>query len=384
MNFKRLLSIACNSKAVKNLIAIACNRTPINTATEWQLISPYGVFAHPLGRQRIQQAEAGKIVKALNEQKTQSGSAWRGVPIFIGHPPSRGGAKTQAGPFPRIGAVLEAEARPDGLWGKIAWNDLGTQNAENGHYIYPSPGWFFTKDNDGSIRPCELDHIGMTNEPNINESAPWTNDKNNSDNPDQPETPPLENMKPICEALGLAETATEEEILNAIMALKSDKDTAAAAVVEKEQAAMNEKTQREAAELIVTNERESKTKAENDLKAARDAHAKTLLDIAINEGRITLAQRPAHEAAFAADFTVATNALAAIKPQRDTKPVSLELHGARKSIATNAERQEIIRVSVNERMEKHKEAYPVAFAAVKKDPAYKGVFDAMEQPKAQG
>lgn len=368
---------------MKRLLAILINQRPID-AGEWQQISPYGVFPHAHGRQKVTRESAVSVALAFNTARNQASASWRGVPVFIGHPPTRGGAKEQKGPFPRIGAVMEVDVRGDGLWGKVAWNDQGKQNAEQGYHVYPSPAWFFNRNSDGSITPAELDHIGMTNDPNIEGVAPWTNSESEADGqiPDSElNNEPTMDKKLIARlqaALKLKEDADGEAICNAVDKVLADIASNQKSHDTKVELLTNEKT---TLSTTAANEKTTREKAENDLKASRTAHTKTLLDVAVNEGRITLAQRKEHETAFEKDFDVACNALAAIKkPARDVKPVEIDLGGSRRSIATNEERSAIITTAVNERMEKDKVDYTTAFQRVKADPKYAVVFEAMAQP----
>ena len=363
------------------LIAIATNKAPISASAEWVKLSSYGVFAHPLGRQKLDKAAAAEVVMALNSERSKAGEAWRGVPAFIGHPPGRGGDKADKRSFPRIGAIHECEARADGLWGKVAWNNLGEENAREGHFVYPSPAWFFHNDGNGQIRPCKLDHVGMTNSPNIPDVPPWTNEATEPDNTTM--------KKQICAALGLAEDAPDEDVITAVQSLTQAKTEATEGQKteskEKEDAlalANNEKAARETVETQLTTEKTAREAAVNELASAKAAHAKTLIDLAVNSGCITMSERGTHEAAFAADFTVAANELGKLKPKVNTKPIVLEMNGARRSIAAANERADIISTAVNERMAKNGGDYAAAYLGVKNDPQFAPVFAAMEQPTA--
>jgi len=361
-----LLKLACNAAATAKRLAYAANDSALADTDDWQLISPYGIFAHTLGRQHFKKEQAEKIVTAFNELKAAKGRHFRGVDVFIGHPPGRGGPPSDK-EFPRIGAVMQAEARPDGLWAKIAWNNKGKENVKEGHYLYPSPSWFFDEVERGVIAPNELDHVGMTNNPNICGVTPWTNEQTNE----------TESMKNICKALGLDEASTEEQIVAKILALKSEKDTADNKVKEEQQAAVNERTARGSAETLAANAKEARDKADTALKAERAKHAKVLIGNALEKGKITQAEVAANEAAFAEDFDKAATALEALKPKISTNSVDLDLRDSRRSIATADERSAIIRTAVNEKMDGGKLSYDQAYAAVEADPKYKVVFEAM-------
>jgi len=355
---------------MKRLLSIFTNERPFTSEGEWQQLTPFGIFANSKGRQKVNQDSCGRMVAAFNDARAKAGSSWRGVPIFVGHPPERGGDPAHKGrAFPRIGSVMEMEVRSDGLYGKVAWNNLGQENAREGHYIYPSPTWYYTKEADGAICPNELDHIGMTNTPNIPGVSPWTNESEETET-----TMNKEHIARLKAALKLDDAADEDAICNAVDKVVSDLAGNETKLTAANTLATNEKTARTTAEGSLAT-------AENALKEARKAHAKTLLDVAVNEGRITAAQRPQHESAFEGDFAAASNALAAIKkPSHDTRPLSVDVRGAKVSIATNEDRQRIINTAVNEMMAKEGLSYSDAYLRIKSDPQYKPVFEAMKKP----
>jgi hypothetical protein len=363
---------------MKRFLSIFVNDRAFTCEGEWQHLAPYGVHAHPLGRQKVSREAAQKLKLALNEAKSKAGAGWRGVPIFVGHPPSRGGSPEQkAKDFPRIGAVMNIDVREDGPWVQVAWNDLGQKNASEGHYVYPSPAWHFDKNADGSISPIELDHVGMTNDPRI-DTRPWTNEADPDSETENDITMTKETIARLRAALNLKEDADGDAICNALTTKLADIAANETKVTEKVTLATNAKT---AAETALTSEKSAREVAENSLKDARKAHATTLLDIAINEGRITAAQRPDHAAAFDKDFAAASTALAAIKKTAiNTKPLEVDIAGAKRSIATNEERREVISTAVNDRMVNDKVGYDEAYRRVKGDKKFAAVFEAMEQP----
>lgn len=85
--------------------------------------------------------------------------------------------------------------------GKLELNDLGKNSIENKHYKFYSPAFLHK-----AKRITQLTSVGLTNKPNLN--VPALNNQQE------------QNMDEILKFLGLAETATPEEILAAIKALK--------------------------------------------------------------------------------------------------------------------------------------------------------------------
>lgn len=356
----REIAIAANANA---LAAYEGDKPPTE---EWLMISPYGEFPNPKGLQRVTKAHAEKMVTAFNSVLGRLGRLFRGLPIYVGHPdvmPDR---------WPddrRIGKVTDLEARAEGLFGKVAWNDLGLRNREQGYHVFPSPAWLFPKSDRGVIDPDELLSIGMTNTPQIAESVPWTANAATTG------TTQEKAMKDkLIKLLGLAADASDEQI-----------ETAVNAKLTEIQTLITQKTDLDG-KLITANSRittlEGDVKTVKDTAAnARKAHAKDLLDTAINSGRITQAERAEFEAGFESDFDATAQKLAAKKDSAlNTKEITL---GDRKtSIATASERSAIIDQAVNARM-KEGASYEAAFNAVQADPAFAAVFAAMKKSEAE-
>ena len=87
--------------------------------------------------------------------------------------------------------------------GKLELNDLGRNAIENKHYKFYSPAFMHNKNK----QITQLTSVGLTNKPNLNVPALNNTQQENT-------------MDEIIKALGLAENATSEEILEAIKALK--------------------------------------------------------------------------------------------------------------------------------------------------------------------
>lgn len=369
-----LRDIAANEAAPApvQIGVVAENIAPIEAGNEWLMIAPYGDHPHSAGLQKFHRANAEKMVAEFNSVAGRMARLFRGLPVYAGHP------DVDPENYPddrRLGKVTALEAREDGLYGKVSWNKLGQENLEEGYRPYPSPAWRAPKRNDGSLDPQELISIGLTNTPNILGSRPWTNSESQTQ---QPATePPANNTMPpwLIELLGLSADATEEQVKSALTAKLSAANN------------MDEEKQREMEQAMNTATARI-TELEGQLTAANTANTaalellrNTLLDAAINDGRITAADRPAHETAFKTDFTVAANALKALKPKLNTQ--GIEIAGTRVAINTAQERQRIISDAVAEHQAKHQCSYEVAYNAVKKDAKYKAVFDAMNKPKHQ-
>lgn len=339
---------------------------------EWLQISPYGEFPNRKGKQIVTKARADMMVVAFNSIVSRASRIFMGLPIYVGHPdvdPDR---------WPddrRIGKITALEARADGLYGKVAWNDLGLRNREQGYHVYPSPAWFFPKNDRGIVEPDELISVGMTNTPQIAESAPWTQNTAPGLSPGSSTQENTMKLK-LIQILGLKALAEGGEVTDdqVVTAVNSVHAKASQLEIEK-QTAINAKTTLETAKATAEQERDT---AKNAAAAIRKSAGKVLLDIAVNEGRVTAAERPQFETDFESDFDGTVVKLAAKQKAMNTTSISLGDRQA--SIATAAERSAIINSAVEAEMKKNGGDYTAAYNTVARDPQYKVVFDAMKKP----
>lgn len=347
-------------------IANAGDVSPIQKG-EWIMVAPYG--DHPGRRpgrlQYFHKPQADAMVSEFNSWKAKLGRLFRGRSIFIGHP--------DADPVNykddrRLGKIMQLEARADGLWAEPDWNSLGNENIDEGWWVYPSPYWDAPKGK-ARFEPDRLISIGLTNNPRIVVSEPVSNTDTN-------ET--MDRQK-LLEKLGLPPEATDEEILAKIEAFmnaaQSDEDKQAAE--EMKNSLTEAQEGRETAENALTTEQEKVTGLETQLQEARTAHANSLLDHAIEGACIEKADREKWEKDFSDDFEKASNALGEIKPKLNTQ--QLELEKSREKVSNERERREQIANAVDAEMEKGK-SYLEATAAVKANPEFKSLFEAMHQP----
>lgn len=132
-------------------------------------------------------------------------------------------------PSEAAGWIREVEARADGLYARIEWTDTGNAAVTNKRYRYVSPVW---NRNDcaqigaGRVRPLRMDSLALTNVPNLKGMRPLSNraDRDESLNNRAGE----DQMKELIMLLGLAETATDADVVAAVQALKTSADEAPA------------------------------------------------------------------------------------------------------------------------------------------------------------
>ena len=328
------------------------------TADGWFKISPYGTFRGKVpGRpQTVAQDNAAAMVSEFNSVLGKLGRAFRGVPIYHGHPD----VDPEIWPDDRrIGKITQLEARADGLWGLAEWNSIGQENKAEGWWIFPSPRWDAPAGK-SSFAPDRLISIGLTNTPRIAESEPVFNSLLTTENNT------IMDPQLIREKLGLAPEATDEEVLAKL-------DSITAAATEKETVATeleNTKTEKDQMACSITGK-------ETEITNLREAHNNALLDLATRDGRITAADRPAWEARLSgANREQEINSLAAITPKLNTAAINL---GDRRSERGAAD---TLREDVSNAVAKLQKdgglTYHEAWAQVKKRPEFKAYFSRVE------
>ncbi|HBN6298513.1 TPA: peptidase [Vibrio parahaemolyticus] len=109
------------------------------------------------------------------------------------------------------GWILAVENRDGEIWAQVEWTYLGRYKITDKLYKYYSPA--FTYNKDGVI--TSMSSAGLTNKPNF--FVPALN---------RQEEYPMKLSKLICDALGLSEDATEQDVLTAINTLQSEKEVA--------------------------------------------------------------------------------------------------------------------------------------------------------------
>lgn len=333
--FRRLLSLAFNHT---HSTALACGcaanvlAEPIG-AGEWFKLSPYfeGDYWTKEGqgwkryRQVVTREHGNRLVTAFNALRDKQGERFRGLPIYRGHP------DVDASRWPdesRLGGVMALEAREDGIYAQVAWNDEGERNRQQGYLVYPSPTWPYdvrAAAATNRIEPIELRSIGMTNSPRIDGVPAWTN-ADESPNPpgDEPGTTTNTPMPSwLLELLGLPADATEEQIKSAITSLKESAASAQNAMEAEKQRATDASTERDDAKRERDTAVNARTAAEADAAKFRALAINATITGAINSGRITAAEQAGFEQKLAANFDEAAAEIAAKQPALNTQPLTL-------------------------------------------------------------
>lgn len=312
-----------NSKSVENHVISSNSFANIHGDGGWVQLSPYGRFSHPKGDQVFTRLDADELVNqfhaALNLPQRVMGIPW-----YIGHP-DHDAFKADYNDKRAFGRIQKLEARGDGLWGNVRWNEEGKKLITNEAFHGHSVNWSVVKRGD-VYRPVALKSVGFTNEPNIPVLPILAaNEKGKTVNKDK-----------LCKMLGLdPATATDEqieekmanELANAktwqTKAEEAEKKIKDMGNIANEKKAGDDKiitlttdlaNEQSARKKDVDAEKAKVIEKETALANERKTHVKTALDLAITAGCMPLADRPKWETEFANSHDATLTKLLALKP----------------------------------------------------------------------
>ena len=190
-------------------------------------LSPFGEFVlHDGGKMN------GKVQHCTREAFEAMVANWKaaGSPdilVDVDHASATGGS-TEAAAWAKNLRVDDT-----GLCADFELTPKGKELIGGKQYRFVSPGWSLDKDG----TPLALCSVGLTNRPNLPVKPVVNSGDAGGRDPDDPnenkETTTMDPKK-IAAALGLPETATEEEILAAVQAMKQKEADAAEAAAEAE------------------------------------------------------------------------------------------------------------------------------------------------------
>lgn len=294
---------------------------------------PYGSYPHKVGVQVFDKAAAEGMIAANRGLLATFGKWLTGrndCPVYVGHPDLPGSKDSDKKAY---GWVDGMTAEPDGMRLSVRWSAAGKELVENAHYRFYSPMWWLQKTKRGMV-PVSLKSVGLTNDPNIpvpalaNESmAIDAIDAIDSETSQETE-PNATTMNPeLLAALGLPDTATPEDCLAAITALK---DAAAAAKTAED----------EAANACATAKDHAATAA-NELATARAAlsvAANHAVQAAVTAGQLAPVEAEAKTAELIAcnDLASALQDLGKLPPKIKTASTTGDLGNAKTRLVTAA------------------------------------------------
>ena len=182
------------------------------------------------------------------------------------------------GEAPASGWVEELEVRQGSIWGRVEWTARGRQSVESKEYRYLSPVFLYDT---ATMEIRRLTSVALTNSPNLNLAALNHEEK------------PMEFLKSLCRALGLAESSTEEQVLEKVRGVKTDLETAANRAETPSLDKFVPRSDYDAAVLRATNAEEKLSQHQTQ---ARDREIDAEITKALEAGKITPATKDYHKA----------------------------------------------------------------------------------------
>jgi len=375
---------------------------------EWALISPFGDHPAPDGSytQRFDREQSDEVVKTWNSITGRAARMFKNVmhglgpksstPVWEGHP------ETDRLRWPKdklLAEITDLRTGNAGLEGKVAWNAKGAATRARGP-LFPSALWWHWPPSGTPpfVFPELLESVGLVATPNISGVPAWTANANPFAGIPQAENQPTENpmneeqLNALRKALNLPATAAAATIIstaNAALQL-----TTANATLADEKADVENKLREKHAELTTANatlateqgkvttlttERDGLTTANTALTTEVAALRKGALDLAEKKGALTPAERPAFDERLKTANT-RDAAFVELQTRKALNVTAVEINGSRVDITTANARQDVISTAVAKRMKDEACDHATAFARVKADPMFAGVFAAMADP----
>ncbi len=373
------LVVACNE--ADEQIAIAAINEALGDDQEWVRIAPYQDMPNSVGLQVFDRDAADEMVAAFNSLPERAARLFRGLPVYVGHPDDaewsrqNPSAKAEA-----VGRIKELQPRADGIYGRVAWNEEGKRliSGDAAAYAFHSPRWSMQPipGRRKAFRPVLLHSIGLTNHPNIPDLPIGLNEAERAQS-----IAMKKSILAILAALGrpaLAADATDEQFE---IALNAAAPVATSALADQGKLATAQTALTTAQNEVTTlkTERDGlKTKATElttALNTERAGRAELVLVTAVNEGRITEADKPTWKTkltAAGADISAINTELQARPPKLNTQSPNI---GGRKGEANDT----VAITAINEAVAKHRKAHGcdhhTAYCAVKR--AQPALFTAM-------
>lgn len=185
-------------------------------------------------------------------------------------------------PAPAAAWITSLENRSGALWGRLSWTDRGRASVTSREYRYLSPVFLFEK---ATQRIQRLKSAGLTNSPNL--QLPALN---------RQEETPVKFPQPILAALALAADSTEEQVLTAINAMKSDRDISLNRANNPPAPPLDKFVPRADFDVALNRATTAEQKLGEVQQKAKDAEIETEISTALKAGKITPATAEYHKA----------------------------------------------------------------------------------------
>ena len=188
-------------------------------APEWVHLIPAGIFFGRDGRGPWRLSVPENFIETTNDYQ-----AGADIPLDYEHQSEM--TEKNGRPAPAAGWIKELEAREEGIWGRVEWTSSGSAMIIEKEYRYLSPVFTYDKKTGELGR---LESAGLTNRPNLELKA--LNNQGASME---------EFLTQLAALLGLAETATQEEVFAAVQKLAEQGESANSEGEEDEKTAEND------------------------------------------------------------------------------------------------------------------------------------------------
>lgn len=189
---------------------------PADDIYQWCPLGEYPVFDERSRSRVIQVVDQISLgLMAADLRRRAADPAFGGILIDYDHESEDSERSSKAG-----GWGLDAQERPDGLWGKIRWSASGKADVEGGNFRFLSPvfeGATAQPLGGNRYRVTQILSLALTNKPNLRGIQPLSNRISGA--AVQPQIQTTKTMKNLMKLLGLAEDASEESAVAAVQAL---------------------------------------------------------------------------------------------------------------------------------------------------------------------
>lgn len=167
----------------------------------WVMLLPAGRFHGRDGRGPYATGDQAEMAAIVARSVARAGST--DIVVDYDHQTVFAAVPGVGGVAPAAGWIRELQARPDGIWARIAWTAAARERIRAGEYRYISPVYGHTRD--GVV--LLVQSAGLTNTPNLDLAGAVAA---------RALPPSGDTMKSIAKALGLAEDAAEDAVLVAV------------------------------------------------------------------------------------------------------------------------------------------------------------------------
>lgn len=209
--------VAAHNAAIGELVAAHSAIVTVDAGGgSWMLLVPAGETTGRDGRGPYRAGDAAAMQSIVTATKARQGAV--DVMVDYDHQSLFSAVPGVGGRAPAAGWITDYKIETDGIHGHVQWTETAAQAIRDREYRYISP--VFTHDTEGKV--LFLVSAGLVNVPNFDLAAVAAS-------ADLNRTTGGTMLKTIAKALGLAETATEAEILTAINAAQTERSNIAKA-----------------------------------------------------------------------------------------------------------------------------------------------------------